>query len=82
MDWEDLRALLDEGHCACLDLHHDRGAARGAGTHHRPALLIEQLVRSAGSREELTRRLAAFPGIGPITAEIFLREVPTSVLPR
>lgn len=81
-DREGLRALLDEGHYARLDyimtdeLHEVmRLIASEYGS-------VEQLVRSAGSRAELTRRLVAFKGIGPITAEIFLREVPESVLPR
>ncbi|MBC7442243.1 MAG: DNA methylase [Ramlibacter sp.] len=81
-DREGLRALLDEGHYARLDyimtdeLHEvmwKLAAEHGS---------VGAMVRSAASREELTATLVAFKGIGPTTAEIFLRELPASVLPR
>jgi endonuclease III len=37
---------------------------------------IARLVRTASTREEVGRRLQRFKGVGPKTAEIFLREVP------
>jgi 3-methyladenine DNA glycosylase/8-oxoguanine DNA glycosylase len=37
---------------------------------------VARLVRTAGTREELSQRLQRFKGVGPKTTEIFLREVP------
>ena len=37
---------------------------------------VARLVNTARSREEISQRLQSFKGIGPKTAEIFLREVP------
>ena len=37
---------------------------------------VARLVHTARSREEISQRLQSFKGIGPKTAEIFLREVP------
>jgi endonuclease III len=39
-----------------------------------------RLVRTAKSRAEVTARLEQFKGVGPKTAEIFLREVPDGVI--
>ncbi|TFC52904.1 DNA methylase [Cryobacterium sp. TMT1-21] len=81
-DREGLRALLDEGHYARLDyimtdeLHE---VMRSVAAEHGS---VGGMVRAAASREELTRTLVAFKGIGPTTAKIFLRELPASVLPR
>ena len=41
---------------------------------------IARLVRTAGSRAEVSARLERFKGVGPKTAEIFLREVPDSLI--
>ena len=41
---------------------------------------VARLVRTAGSRAEVTARLEQFKGVGPKTAEIFLREVPDSAI--
>jgi hypothetical protein len=41
---------------------------------------VGNLVRSAISRENLSVRVQEFKGIGPKTAEIFLREVPDSAI--
>ena len=37
---------------------------------------VQDLVKGAGSPEELRRRLEEFPGVGPVTANIFLEWVP------
>ncbi len=37
---------------------------------------VGRLVRTASTREEVSQRLQRFKGVGPKTAEIFLREVP------
>ena len=42
----------------------------------------DAFMRTSGDRKELTRRLTAMKGIGPKTAEIFLRDLPEHVLPR
>jgi hypothetical protein len=41
---------------------------------------VAQLVRTASTREEVSQRLQSFKGIGPKTAEIFLREVPDALI--
>jgi hypothetical protein len=41
---------------------------------------VARLVRTAGSREEVSQRLQRFKGVGPKTAEIFLREVPDTLI--
>jgi hypothetical protein len=41
---------------------------------------VARLVRTASTREELSQRLQHFKGVGPKTAEIFLREVPDALL--
>ena len=39
-----------------------------------------RLVRTASTREEIAQRLQRFKGVGPKTAEIFLREVPDALI--
>ena len=41
---------------------------------------VGRLVRTARSREEVSARLQRFKGLGPKTAEIFLREVPDALI--
>jgi endonuclease III len=41
---------------------------------------VAKLVRTASTRDEISQRLQRFKGVGPKTAEIFLREVPDSVI--
>ena len=41
---------------------------------------VARLARTAGSRAEVTARLEQFKGVGPKTAEIFLREVPDALI--
>jgi endonuclease III len=41
---------------------------------------VARLVRSASSRAEVSARLERFKGVGPKTAEIFLREVPDTLI--
>jgi hypothetical protein len=43
---------------------------------------VARLVRTAGSRDEVSERLQSFKGVGPKTAEIFLREVPDALIDR
>jgi hypothetical protein len=40
---------------------------------------VARLVRTASTRQELSQRLQGFKGVGPKTAEIFLREVPDAL---
>jgi endonuclease III len=40
---------------------------------------VARLARTASTREELGQRLQHFKGVGPKTAEIFLREVPDAL---
>jgi endonuclease III len=41
---------------------------------------VARLVRTAKTREEISQRLQRFKGVGPKTAEIFLREVPDALI--
>jgi endonuclease III len=41
---------------------------------------VARLVRTARSRAEVSARLEQFKGVGPKTAEIFLREVPDALI--
>jgi endonuclease III len=41
---------------------------------------VAELVRTARTREEISERLQRFKGVGPKTAEIFLREVPDTLI--
>jgi endonuclease III len=41
---------------------------------------VGSLVRTARSRAEVSARLERFKGVGPKTAEIFLREVPDALI--
>jgi endonuclease III len=42
--------------------------------------LFDWLVRTASTRDEISQRLQRFKGVGPKTAEIFLREVPDALI--
>jgi hypothetical protein len=41
---------------------------------------VARLVRTSSSRQEVSARLQAFNGVGPKTAEIFLREIPDEAI--
>jgi hypothetical protein len=41
---------------------------------------VARLVRTASTRDEISQRLQRFKGVGPKTAEIFLREVPDALI--
>ncbi len=41
---------------------------------------VARLVRTAATRQEVSDRLQRFKGVGPKTTEIFLREVPDSLI--
>jgi len=41
---------------------------------------VGRLVRTATTREDISQRLQRFKGVGPKTAEIFLREVPDALI--
>jgi endonuclease III len=41
---------------------------------------VARLVRTSSSRQEISSRLQSFKGVGPKTAEIFLREIPDQVI--
>jgi 3-methyladenine DNA glycosylase/8-oxoguanine DNA glycosylase len=77
--WQQLVDLLGEGHYkrydestasrlleVCKKLEHDYGGS------------LHKLHAQAGSRGELRRRLLEFKGVGPKTAQIYLREAATA----
>jgi endonuclease III len=41
---------------------------------------VARLVRTSRTREEVSERLQRFKGVGPKTAEIFMREVPDTLV--
>jgi 3-methyladenine DNA glycosylase/8-oxoguanine DNA glycosylase len=41
---------------------------------------VARLVRTASTQDEISQRLQHFKGVGPKTAEIFLREVPDTLI--
>jgi hypothetical protein len=41
---------------------------------------VARLVRTSGTREDVSQRLQRFKGVGPKTAEIFMREVPDTII--
>jgi endonuclease III len=41
---------------------------------------VARLVRTASTREDISQRLQRIRGVGPKTAEIFLREVPDALI--
>lgn len=79
-DREGLRALLDEGHYARIDyvmtdeLHDVMDAVK------RDYGSVSGMVKTSDSRKDLEARLEALKGVGPKTAEIFLREVPAATI--
>ncbi|HAM25521.1 MAG TPA: DNA methylase, partial [Microbacteriaceae bacterium] len=75
-DREGLRALLDEGHYARIDYVMTDELHNAMATVRREYGSVSAMVKTSGSRKELTERLEALVGVGPKTAEIFLREVP------
>lgn len=77
--WDKLVKILDEGHYTRYDfstatklLDIMKQLQETDGT-------LLSLLRSCSSREELASRLQEFKGIGPKTAEIFLRDLPASL---
>ncbi|MEF2977615.1 hypothetical protein [Subtercola sp. YIM 133946] len=79
-DREGLRALLDEGHYARIDYVmtdelHD--VMRTIVSEHGS---VSELVKNAESRAALKATLLELKGVGPRTAEIFLREVSDEVI--
>ncbi|HEX7737493.1 MAG TPA: hypothetical protein VF458_21775 [Ktedonobacteraceae bacterium] len=78
--WDHLVKVLDEGHYTRYDY----------STATRLLDIIKHLKETSGtllaflkgcrSRDELSARLQQFKGVGPKTAEIFLRDLPTSFL--
>jgi endonuclease III len=41
---------------------------------------VARLVRTSSTRDEVSQRLLRFKGVGPKTAEIFMREVPDTLI--
>jgi endonuclease III len=41
---------------------------------------VARLVRTSSTRDEVSQRLQRFKGVGPKTAEIFMREVPDQLI--
>jgi endonuclease III len=79
-DREALRAMLDEGHYARLDYVMTDELHDVMATIEREYGSVSGMVKTSGSRKELTERLDALKGVGPKTAEIFLREVPDAAI--
>ena len=73
--WDDLVALLDQGHYVRYDYSTATKlleVARAVTSQYGSVL---EMVESAADARELEQRLLSFKGVGPTTATIFLREV-------
>jgi len=77
--WDRLVSILDEGHYThydfstatkLLDIMQDLKEREGT---------LLSLLKACHSRDELSSRLQEFKGVGPKTAEIFLRDLPASL---
>ncbi|HEY8912938.1 hypothetical protein [Lacisediminihabitans sp.] len=79
-DREQLRALLDEGHYARFDYLMTDELHEVMATVKRQYGSVSAMVKTSGSRKELSEWLDALAGVGPKTVEIFLREVPDAVI--
>lgn len=82
LEREELRAILDDAHYARIDYIMTDELHEVMATIVDEYGTVSKMVRTSGDRDELTRRLTAMKGIGPKTAEIFLRDLPEHVLPR
>ncbi len=78
--WDRLVEVLDQGHYVRYDfstatklLDVCRALRERYGS-------VLRLLRASESRPDLARRLQEFPGVGPTTARIFLRDLPKEAL--
>lgn len=73
--WDTLVALLDEAHYTRYDFSTATKLREIAGEIQREYGTVRKLLSRYTSDESLRNRLLGFNGIGPVTADIFLREV-------
>lgn len=77
---EDLRRMLDEGSYARIDYVMSDELHEVMGRIDTEYGSVNHLVRSSADEAELRERLTEFKGVGPKTAEIFLRWLPSGVV--
>jgi 3-methyladenine DNA glycosylase/8-oxoguanine DNA glycosylase len=78
---EQLRGVLDEGGYGRFDYQMTDALHDAMHTIDADEGSVSHLVRSASSRAELRESLEALKGVGPKAVEIFLRDIPNSMLP-
>ena len=78
--WDRLVQLLDEGHYTRYDFSTATKLLDVMQRLRDTSGSLRALLESCHSREELSIRLQEFKGVGPKTADIFLRNLPASVL--
>ena len=74
--WDRLVAVLDAGHYVRYDFSTADKLLEICGELMDKYGGLSGLLEKAGSRKELSRLLQEFRGIGPVTARIFLRDLP------
>ncbi len=78
--WDRLVKVLDEGHYTRYDYSTATKLLDIMKRLRETTGSVRALVSGCHSRDELSARLQEFKGIGPKTAEIFLRDLPASAL--
>jgi 3-methyladenine DNA glycosylase/8-oxoguanine DNA glycosylase len=78
---EELRRVLDEGGYARFDYQMTDALHAAMHTIDADEGSVSHIVRSAASRSELRATLESLQGVGPKVVEIFLRDIPSDVLP-
>jgi endonuclease III len=73
--WDKLVAMLDEAHYVRYDFSTATKLLDIARTLKEQYGTLTELLRQSQTTEEVSARLQAFKGIGPKTAEIFLRDM-------
>jgi endonuclease III len=79
--WDRLVSILDKGHYTRYDFSTASKLLDVAQHLKETYGTLLSLVQACHSKDELSSRLQAFKGIGPKTAEIFLRDLPASLYP-
>lgn len=76
--WDKLVKVLDEGHYTRYDFSTATKLLDAAKHLKEKYGTLQSFLRACHSADELSARLQEFKGVGPKTAEIFLRDLPPS----
>lgn len=80
--WDKLVKVLDEGHYTRYDFSTATKLLDVVKRLQEREGTLLSLIKTCHSRNELSTRLQEFKGVGPKTAEIFLRDLPDSLFPQ